>query len=505
LPHHTFFFDGKLDESLSAAFEEHVLEERPVFYVSSTSRVDPATAPEGGSALFILVPISYRLNGTDTQQVRDSTFDSIISWMERELGPLRADILYKRDYGPSDFIDEFHSFRGNAFGHANLLSQSLVFKPSMDSLLSNFVFAGQLTNPGPGVPPTLASGSTAARLLRSKLHPPWLNASSVCLGMAVALPVFRCVFPMLDFVTTPFIVLVATWHFCENFATPVSYAVFHLIFTLPAMVGATCLARFSAPSNAYFHLACRFAGALCIIATLWTSPWDNYMVFAGVWSYPASSVMGVIGFVPLEEYAFFSIQTFSVCMVWVWLGRVDEIPEVHTQRQWRILGLIALAALFGAGCWMLTMDLTFYLGLITVWSSPILAIEWAGGADALVVQTGAWLRPFLLSWVYLCFIDRCAIRNGCWSINHQFSLPRFDWLPVEETYFFLVTTLMCTWFVQLMMNIFTLDCDFFEAVRRVHHWSNKPLRHGQSAWSINSTLFASIVAVAAIAVFYISG
>merc|ERR1719162_522193 len=95
--------------------------------------------------------------------------------MEKDVGAFKEDIMFFRDYGPSNFEKEFHAFRGNAFGHANVLEQSLIFKPSMDSLLDNFVFAGHLTNPGPGIPPALASGATAARLLKSKLSPSSLS------------------------------------------------------------------------------------------------------------------------------------------------------------------------------------------------------------------------------------------------------------------------------------------------------------------------------------------
>lgn len=192
LKHHTFFFeDGRIDGNLKAAIEDHRYEEDPVFYVTSTSQVDPDTAPAGGSALFILVPISYKLNGTDTQAVRDSTFKSIIRRMENELGPFQDQIVYKRDFGASDFEQEFYSFRGNAFGHANLLEQSLVLKPSMDSLLENLVFASHLTNPGPGIPPALASGGTAANLLHAKLNPAWLTLKAFMVALCLLAIVWR--------------------------------------------------------------------------------------------------------------------------------------------------------------------------------------------------------------------------------------------------------------------------------------------------------------------------
>jgi len=122
---------------------------------------------------------------------------------------------------------------------------------------------------------------------------------------------------------------------------------------------------------------------------------------------------------------------------------------------------------------MLTTERAYYLGLIIVWSTPILAIQWGFGADALMAQKEAWMRPLLISWIYLCVIDRWAIRNGCWSINVAQTLPRFDLFPIEEIYFFLVTSTMCTWGLQLAMNVCTLDCGFAVAVRRVISWSRK--------------------------------
>jgi hypothetical protein len=82
---------------------------------------------------------------------------------------LKSSIVYKRDYGPTDFVEDHHSFRGNAFGLANVLSQSLILKPTIDALATNMVFAGHLTNPGPGVPPALVSGVVAANELDGKL------------------------------------------------------------------------------------------------------------------------------------------------------------------------------------------------------------------------------------------------------------------------------------------------------------------------------------------------
>nr|BBB35234.1 beta-carotene synthase.[1] [Aurantiochytrium sp. KH105] len=171
LTHHTFFFDRDLDAHLHAAFDTHTWAEEPVFYVSATSKTDPSVVTGQGEALFVLVPISYQLNGTDNAARREQILHTVLTRMEENLKqPLREWLVYQKSYGTTDFERDFHSFRGNAFGHANTLSQSLVLKPSMDSLLNNLVFAGHLTNPGPGVPPSIVSGTVSANLLHDKLQ-----------------------------------------------------------------------------------------------------------------------------------------------------------------------------------------------------------------------------------------------------------------------------------------------------------------------------------------------
>mmetsp|Transcript_57400 Transcript_57400/g.132268 ORF Transcript_57400/g.132268 Transcript_57400/m.132268 type:complete len:216 (-) Transcript_57400:426-1073(-) len=167
--HHTFFFDKDLDDHLRDTFEHHKMHDQPAFYVSATSKTDPAVAPEGGENLFILVPISYALNGTDTQEVRRSVLSHVLDRMEAKVGAFREKIVFEKNYGPADWETDFHAFRGHAFGHANLLSQSLIFKPSMQSAVHNLVYAGHMTNPGPGMPTAMVSGVVAADLLHKNL------------------------------------------------------------------------------------------------------------------------------------------------------------------------------------------------------------------------------------------------------------------------------------------------------------------------------------------------
>ena len=196
LEHHTFFFDVDLDGHLKKVFVdgasndkeemENSLKVDPTFYVTSTSKTDPETAEvKGGNELdhaeqmFILVPMPYKLNEifTDAKaelEFRENLLNMAFDRMEKSLnlkkGFLHSNLVYSKNYSVGEFEADFNSFRGNAFGLANTLMQSLIWKPSMESLAKNLVFAGQLTSPGPGVPPTLVSGIVAANFLKSKLE-----------------------------------------------------------------------------------------------------------------------------------------------------------------------------------------------------------------------------------------------------------------------------------------------------------------------------------------------
>eukprot|EP01062_Namystynia_karyoxenos_P046348 TRINITY_DN34691_c0_g1_i3.p1 TRINITY_DN34691_c0_g1~~TRINITY_DN34691_c0_g1_i3.p1 ORF type:complete len:1239 (+),score=248.19 TRINITY_DN34691_c0_g1_i3:604-4320(+) len=175
LLHHTFFFDEGLDLYLRAVFDDDAAgSQRPAFYVCDSSHTDPTVAPEGGAALFVLVPVAPSAAAADSEGARAAVLRSVLMRLESVTGQeLRSRLAFSRSYGPRDWAAHYNAFRGNAFGLANTLSQSLLLRPSMDSLAHNLVFAGHLTTPGPGVPPAMVSGILAARVLDAKLNPPW--------------------------------------------------------------------------------------------------------------------------------------------------------------------------------------------------------------------------------------------------------------------------------------------------------------------------------------------
>lgn len=165
LRHHNLFFDEDLDIHSASIYDNPEWPERPLFYACCPSKTDPSVAPEGCENLFILIPVAPGLEESDG--IIERYFDLVLYRLERQLGTnLRPDIIVKETFGIRDFKREYNSFRGNAYGLANTLGQTAALKPSMrHKQLRNLVFAGQMTHPGPGIPPCIISGKLAADLI----------------------------------------------------------------------------------------------------------------------------------------------------------------------------------------------------------------------------------------------------------------------------------------------------------------------------------------------------
>ncbi|KIC92318.1 NAD(P)/FAD-dependent oxidoreductase [Flavihumibacter sp. ZG627] len=162
--HHSLFFDTSLHQHAREIYADPQWPSAPLFYVSATSVSDSTVAPEGCENLFLLVPVAAGLNG-DTEEVREKYFDLIIGRLEKHLGQsVRDAIILKRSFAQSDFVRDYNSFKGNAYGLANTLKQTAILKPGCRSKkVNNLFFTGQLTVPGPGVPPSLISGELVAK------------------------------------------------------------------------------------------------------------------------------------------------------------------------------------------------------------------------------------------------------------------------------------------------------------------------------------------------------
>jgi len=165
LIHHNLFFDTSFDTHAKNIYENPQWPESPLFYACCPSKTDSTVAPEGMENLFLLVPVAPGL--TDTPEIREHYFQILIRRMELLCADeILPHIVYKKSYCLKDFIKDYHAYKGNAYGLANTLRQTAVLKPSLrNKKVKNMFYAGQLTVPGPGVPPALISGRVAAEQL----------------------------------------------------------------------------------------------------------------------------------------------------------------------------------------------------------------------------------------------------------------------------------------------------------------------------------------------------
>ncbi|GAB3640532.1 phytoene desaturase family protein [Spirosoma arcticum] len=162
LQHHNLFFDEDFKRHAQEIYETPQWPTKPLFYASAPSKTDPSVAPEGCENLFLLIPVAPDL--TDDDATRERYFDMIMNRLEAYVGEnVRDHILFKRSYAHSDFKSDYNAFRGNAYGLANTLMQTAILKPSLkNKRVNNLFYTGQLTVPGPGVPPSLISGLVVA-------------------------------------------------------------------------------------------------------------------------------------------------------------------------------------------------------------------------------------------------------------------------------------------------------------------------------------------------------
>jgi phytoene desaturase len=164
--HHTLYFDADFDAHAEAIYDHPEWPENPLFYASFPSKTDPECAPIGKEAAIFLVPLAPGLG--DSPENRAKYFDKLIDRLEHHTKQsLRESVLFAQDFGIADFISNYNSYKGNAYGLANTLMQTAFLRPKIKSKkVSNLYFAGQLTVPGPGVPPALISGKLAAELIQ---------------------------------------------------------------------------------------------------------------------------------------------------------------------------------------------------------------------------------------------------------------------------------------------------------------------------------------------------
>ncbi len=172
LLHHNLFFDEDFSQHSYEIYTEPQWPSKPLFYVSAPSKTDPTVAPAGAENLFILIPVATGLTD-DTDEIRERYFNVVMERLEAYVGEaIRPNIVYKRTFAHRDFQSDYNAFKGNAYGLANTLLQTAFLKPTLkNKKLNNLFYTGQLTVPGPGVPPSLISGLVVADEIAKEFGP----------------------------------------------------------------------------------------------------------------------------------------------------------------------------------------------------------------------------------------------------------------------------------------------------------------------------------------------
>lgn len=168
LEHHNLFFDTSFDLHAEEIYDRPQWPSQPLFYAKCTSKTDSTVAPEGKENLVLLIPIAVNIE--DTEEIREKYFNIVIDRMEHLTGQsIKEHVIVKKSYAINDFKNDYNSFGGNAYGLANILKQTAILKPSLkNKKVRNLYYAGQLTVPGPGVPPSIISGQIVAKEIIKK-------------------------------------------------------------------------------------------------------------------------------------------------------------------------------------------------------------------------------------------------------------------------------------------------------------------------------------------------
>ncbi len=162
LLHHNLFFDEDFKQHATEIYEDPQWPSKPLFYVCCPSKTDETAAPKGKENVFVLIPLAPDLE--DTEELREKYYNMVMERLEKLTGQtVRDSVIYKRSYAHRDFKKDYNAYKGNAYGLANTLRQTAILKPSLkNKKIKNLYLTGQLTVPGPGVPPSLISGEVVA-------------------------------------------------------------------------------------------------------------------------------------------------------------------------------------------------------------------------------------------------------------------------------------------------------------------------------------------------------
>ncbi|MFQ3578098.1 MAG: lycopene cyclase domain-containing protein [Verrucomicrobiia bacterium] len=205
----------------------------------------------------------------------------------------------------------------------------------------------------------------------------------------------------------------------------------------------------------------RGVGILAIIAFVWTTPWDNYLIARGVWDSPEDRVVGRILYVPVEEYAFFVLMPiFNGALIYLLLGLLPKASSSWRSRQrWqRALAVFLAGVIFCAGLYALRQQSGTYLGLTLVWFVPPLLIQWMFDPAALLRGWRVVALGTLLPSLYFGLVDAYAIQEGIWEISTTNTTGlSLSHLPIEELLFFAITSLLLAQGLVLWHSLRSVD------------------------------------------------
>jgi lycopene cyclase domain-containing protein len=268
----------------------------------------------------------------------------------------------------------------------------------------------------------------------------------------------------------------------------VTYLTFHLVFLLPPLL-ALAAVQSHPPAGRGGPRARWGLPLICLIAFAYTTPWDNFLVHQGVWSYGPERVWATIGYVPVEEYAFFILQTLLTGLLLYWLLARKEArtraanahdeparPFTHPVARYVGTGIFLMLSLLGAALLGSGWARGRYAGLILAWAGPVLTLLWAFGGNVAWALRGVFAPAVLVPTIYLWGADAVALRLGIWHITRGTSLGvGLLGLPVEEAAFFLMTNLMVV--LGLLLLLFSERAAGRRLVQRIPDLSSSPPEH----------------------------
>lgn len=247
-----------------------------------------------------------------------------------------------------------------------------------------------------------------------------------------------------------------------------TYLQFHFVFIIPVIL----LLIWKMPKPVPFAEGKHwlYLTLTALIAFLYTVPWDNYLVWKGIWGYGNERVLAVIGYVPIEEYLFFILQPFLTGLFYFYvLQRSNLGAKTRTLRPFSLKDrcklqaihlpstlLFALVALFGFYC--LFNDRTLYMGLILAWAFPVVCGLWLLVGKSLLKEWRFFMISLWIPTFYLWFADWVALRLGIWSISLDYTTHwHLFGLPIEEALFFFTTNLLVILSISMFIRIWEIE------------------------------------------------